>query len=90
MVTKLTLEYDGSGFAGWVRQPELRTVQEELENALQTVLGDTGSDGRPLKLTVAGRTDRGVHAWGQVASYAGEPALLRSVNALLPEAETTS
>jgi tRNA pseudouridine38-40 synthase len=83
MVTKLTLEYDGSGFAGWVRQPELRTVQEELENALQTVLGDTGSDGRPLKLTVAGRTDRGVHAWGQVASYAHEAVDPLRLNSLI-------
>ncbi len=83
MVTKLTLEYDGSGFAGWVRQPELRTVQEELENALQTVLGDTGTDGRPLKLTVAGRTDRGVHAWGQVASYAHEAVDPLRLNSLI-------
>jgi tRNA pseudouridine38-40 synthase len=83
MVTKLTLEYDGSGFAGWVRQPGLRTVQEELETALQTVLGDTGSDGRPLKLTVAGRTDRGVHAWGQVASYAHEAVDPLRLNTLI-------
>jgi tRNA pseudouridine38-40 synthase len=83
MVTKLTLEYDGAGFAGWVRQPELRTVQEELESALQTVLGDTGADGRPLKLTVAGRTDRGVHAWGQVASYAHEAVDPLRLNSLI-------
>lgn len=83
MVTKLTLEYDGSGFAGWVRQPELRTVQEELEHALHTVLGDTGSDGRPLKLTVAGRTDRGVHAWGQVASYVHEAVDPLRLNTLI-------
>src|ERR1700760_1588594 len=83
MVTKLTLEYDGSGFAGWVRQPELRTVQEELESALQTVLGDTGSDGRPLKLTVAGRTDRGVHAWAQVASYSHEAVDPLRLNSLI-------
>ena len=48
MTTKLTIEYDGSGFAGWARQPDERTVQEELEHALQTVLGATGTDGRPL------------------------------------------
>jgi tRNA pseudouridine38-40 synthase len=83
MVTKLTLEYDGSGFAGWVRQPGLRSVQEELEQALQTVLGDTGADGRPLKLTVAGRTDRGVHAWGQVASYAHEAVDPLRLNSLI-------
>ena len=72
MVTKLTLEYDGTGFAGWARQPGKRTVQEELERALRTVLGEHGHDGEPLRLTVAGRTDAGVHAWGQVASYAHE------------------
>ncbi len=72
MKTKLTIEYDGGGFAGWARQPGERTVQEELETALRTILGPTGADGRPLRLTVAGRTDRGVHAWGQVASYAHE------------------
>jgi tRNA pseudouridine38-40 synthase len=72
MKTKLTIEYDGAGFAGWARQPEERTVQGELEQALQLVLGPLGSDGLPLRLNVAGRTDRGVHAWGQVASYAHE------------------
>jgi tRNA pseudouridine38-40 synthase len=83
MVTKLTLEYDGAGFAGWGRQPELRTVQEELERALCTVLGDTGTDGGPLRLTVAGRTDRGVHAWGQVASYRHEAVDPLRLNGLL-------
>jgi tRNA pseudouridine38-40 synthase len=83
MTTKLTLEYDGTGFAGWARQPGRRTVQEELERALQTVLGEQGEDGRPLKLTVAGRTDAGVHAWGQVASYAHEAVDPRRLNGLL-------
>jgi tRNA pseudouridine38-40 synthase len=85
MVTKLTLEYDGSGFAGWSRQPGLRTVQEELERALQTVLGETGSDGLPLRVTVAGRTDRGVHAWGQVASYSHEAVDPMRLNGLLDD-----
>jgi tRNA pseudouridine38-40 synthase len=85
MVTKLTLEYDGAGFAGWGRQPELRTVQEVLERALQTVLGETGSDGGPLRLTVAGRTDRGVHAWGQVASYRHEAVDPLRLNGLLDD-----
>jgi tRNA pseudouridine38-40 synthase len=85
MVTKLTLEYDGAGFAGWGRQPELRTVQEVLEQALQTVLGETGSDGGPLRLTVAGRTDRGVHAWGQVASYRHEAVDPLRLNGLLED-----
>jgi tRNA pseudouridine38-40 synthase len=85
MVTKLTLEYDGSGFAGWVRQPGLRTVQEEVEHALRTVLGETGADGEPLRLTVAGRTDRGVHAWGQVASYRHEAVDPLRLNRLLAD-----
>jgi tRNA pseudouridine38-40 synthase len=83
MKTKLTIEYDGSGFAGWARQPDERTVQEELERALQTVLGPTGTDGRPLGLVVAGRTDRGVHAWGQVASYCHEAVDPQRLNGLI-------
>jgi len=83
MVTKLTIEYDGAGFAGWARQPDERTVQEQLERALRTILGDTGTDGQPLRLTVAGRTDRGVHAWGQVASYAHEAVDPLRINGLL-------
>jgi tRNA pseudouridine38-40 synthase len=59
----LDIEYDGSGFRGWARQPGLRTVQGELETALETVLRE------PIQLTVAGRTDTGVHALGQVASF---------------------
>jgi tRNA pseudouridine38-40 synthase len=84
MITKLTLEYDGSGFAGWARQPELRTVQGELETALRAVLGERDVDGEPLGLTVAGRTDRGVHAWAQVASYAHEAVDPVRLNTLLP------
>ncbi len=60
---RLDIEYDGSGFSGWAIQPGLRTVQAELEAALETVLR------QPVELTVAGRTDAGVHAWGQVASF---------------------
>src|SRR5437763_9154789 len=77
LTSKLVLEYDGSRFAGWAAQPGLRTVQEEVEGALTTVLR------QPVSLTAAGRTDRGVHAWGQVVSYQGPPAPLTGVNALL-------
>ncbi len=59
-------------------------MQEELERALRTILGEQGTDGEPLALTVAGRTDRGVHAWGQVASYAHEAVDPARLNALLP------
>jgi tRNA pseudouridine38-40 synthase len=80
---KLLLEYDGSQLAGWARQPGLRTVEGELAAALDTVLGG------PVRLTVAGRTDAGVHAWGQVASFETDadldpPALGRSLNGVLP------
>ncbi|HEY5342553.1 MAG TPA: tRNA pseudouridine synthase A [Solirubrobacteraceae bacterium] len=85
MVTKLTIEYDGTDFAGWARQPGERTVQEELERALRKVLGETDQAGAPLKLTVAGRTDRGVHAWAQVASYAHEAVDPLRLNGLLDD-----
>jgi tRNA pseudouridine38-40 synthase len=85
MVTKLTIEYDGTGFAGWARQPHKRTVQEELERALRTILGDSGQDGQRLALTVAGRTDAGVHAWGQVASYRHEAVDPVRLNGLLDD-----
>jgi tRNA pseudouridine38-40 synthase len=84
VVSKLTLQYDGTDFIGWARQPGLRTVQGELERALGTILGELDTAGEPLSLTVAGRTDRGVHAWGQVASYRHEPVDPRRLNALLP------
>jgi tRNA pseudouridine38-40 synthase len=77
---RLDIEYDGSGYSGWAAQPGLRTVQGELEAALATVLREE------VKLTVAGRTDTGVHALGQVASFQAEPppTLARSLNALVP------
>ncbi len=80
MVSRLLLEYDGGGFAGWARQPGLRTVQEELERALAVLLR-----AGEVSLTVAGRTDAGVHALGQVASYCDQTVSLRSLNALLPD-----
>ena len=80
---RLDIEYDGSGFRGWARQPGLRTVQGELETALATVLRE------PIELTVAGRTDTGVHARGQVASFmtaTDVPAdLARRLSGLAPE-----
>jgi tRNA pseudouridine38-40 synthase len=78
VTARLTLEYDGTDFSGWAVQPGERTVQGELEAALATVLR------RPVALTVAGRTDAGVHAWAQVASHEGEAAQRGSLNALLP------
>jgi len=57
MKSRMLLEYDGTAFAGWARQPGQRTVQEEVEKALRMVLREDD-----LALTVAGRTDAGVHA----------------------------
>jgi tRNA pseudouridine38-40 synthase len=79
------VEYDGSRFLGWQTQPGGGTVQDALEGAL------AGIAGTPVSLTCAGRTDRGVHARGQVAHFdcqAERPdsAWVRGVNAQLPEA----
>jgi tRNA pseudouridine38-40 synthase len=71
---RIDLAYDGSGFHGWARQPGLRTVQGEIEQALDTVLRTEGSS-----LTVAGRTDTGVHARGQVAHTDLDDDLLAAV-----------
>ena len=79
MVTKLTLRYDGTHFHGWAAQPDRRTVQAELERALARILRE------PVATTVAGRTDAGVHAGGQVASYRHEALDPRGLNALLPD-----
>ena len=75
---KLTLEYDGTGFAGWAAQPGVRTVEQTLRDALEAVFPRW--DG----LEVAGRTDAGVHALGQVASVRvqGGPPLERAAEAL--------
>ena len=64
-VVKLTLEYDGTDFAGWAAQPEQRTVEGELRNALDEVFPGW------MGLGAAGRTDAGVHALGQVVSFTG-------------------
>ena len=68
---RLDIAYDGSGFTGWAKQPGIRTVQGELEAALATVFRRYGD---PPTLTVAGRTDAGVHATGQVAHLDLTPA----------------
>jgi tRNA pseudouridine38-40 synthase len=81
---KLTLEYDGTDFRGWAAQPELRTVEGVLRDALGSVF--SGYD----RLAVAGRTDTGVHALANVVSvdvYGGPPGPRRAeaLNAVLPD-----
>jgi tRNA pseudouridine38-40 synthase len=80
---RLILSYDGTPFKGWAAQPGLRTVEGEVREALSAILGER------VELAVAGRTDAGVHAWGQVASaeVTGEVPedLARRLNGVLPD-----
>jgi len=81
---RLTLEYDGTRFAGWQVQPGERTVQGELERALGILLR------HPTRVLVAGRTDAGVHALGQVCSVRTDveiplPRMIRGLNGILPK-----
>jgi tRNA pseudouridine38-40 synthase len=87
-VVRLTLAYDGTSFRGWARQPGQRTVAGVLEAALQQVLGVIP------RLSVAGRTDAGVHARGQVVSFEADldelGRLQRQLNSMLgPEVVVT-
>ncbi|MDQ4137625.1 MAG: tRNA pseudouridine(38-40) synthase TruA, partial [Actinomycetota bacterium] len=79
---RLDVAYDGTHFSGWTRQPELRTVQGELEAAIERI---TGAE---VAVTVAGRTDAGVHATAQVASFEHDrelpDRLAERLNAVLP------
>jgi len=81
---RLDLAYEGTAYRGWAKQPGHRTIEGLLEEALATVLRV------PVRLSVAGRTDAGVHAWAQVASFSSARTdlapqrLRRSLNALLP------
>ena len=82
---RLDIEYDGAGFAGWARQPGLATIEGALLETLARILRE------PVRLAVAGRTDAGVHARGQVASFSAAASidcgrLRRSLNQLLPDA----
>jgi tRNA pseudouridine38-40 synthase len=83
-VVKLTLEYDGTRYVGWQVQPNGPSVQAEVERALATL------HKAPRRVTAAGRTDAGVHALGQVASFPEAAPLpltayVQGMNALLPD-----
>jgi len=80
----LTLSYEGTGFAGWQRQPGGRTVQAVIEDVLAVI------DEQPVTAIAAGRTDAGVHALGQVVSaevrnHLPPDVLVRAINVRLPE-----
>lgn len=89
--TRLDVAYDGTDFSGWARQPGRRTVQGMLEETLSTIAR------RPVELTVAGRTDAGVHADAQVAhaelpgelATLGEPLIRRLARMLPPDVRVT-
>src|SRR6056297_701447 len=81
---KLTIEYDGSHYHGWQRQPNARSIQATIETALAVMVK------KPVHLTGSGRTDAGVHALGQVANFhcsASIPssAFVAGLNSLLPD-----
>lgn len=81
---KLTIEYDGTGYAGWQRQLGQPTIQETLESVIAQITQT------PTSIVGAGRTDAGVHALGQVASFLTDRQLseqewLRGLNGLLPD-----
>ncbi|QDP38917.1 tRNA pseudouridine(38-40) synthase TruA [Radiobacillus deserti] len=81
---KCVISYDGSEFSGYQVQPNGRTVQEEIEKALQKM-----SKGNPIRITASGRTDAGVHAKGQVFHYDTELEIpedrwKKAINTLLP------
>jgi tRNA pseudouridine38-40 synthase len=75
MRLRVTLRFDGTAYVGWAIQPGLRTIQDEIERALATVLRLP-----PLRVTVAGRTDAGVHARGQVAHVDVPAAALQALD----------
>lgn len=66
---KLTIEYDGKDFNGWQKQPDRLNIQGSIENAIKQITGEE------VELNASGRTDAGVHSWGQVANFKTESNL---------------
>jgi len=81
---KLIIEYDGSSYHGWQRQKNRKTIQGEIEKAIMTITG------KKIALTGSGRTDAGVHAFGQVANFYCDTEISpevfqRGLNSLMPK-----
>jgi len=81
---KLIIEYDGSSYHGWQRQKNRKTIQGEIEKAIMTITGNK------IALTASGRTDAGVHAFGQVANFYCDTEISpevfqRGLNSLMPK-----
>jgi tRNA pseudouridine38-40 synthase len=76
---RLRVEYDGTDFVGWAKQPGKRSVEAEFERVLTQILGECP------RIIVGGRTDTGVHASGQVIAYDAEALAPYNLNALLPK-----
>ncbi|MDW7999265.1 MAG: tRNA pseudouridine(38-40) synthase TruA [Thermodesulfovibrio sp.] len=81
---KMTIQYDGTNYFGWQRQKKEQTIQIKIEESLHKIFK------RPIKIRGAGRTDAGVHAFGQVASFKAElkmplDILKKVLNSLLPD-----
>jgi tRNA pseudouridine38-40 synthase len=86
---KLVIEYDGKNYSGWQRQTKLKSIQQTIEDALSVLF-----KGEKITIMGAGRTDAGVHAYGQAANFRvskekykafGKNKLIYSLNALLPD-----
>ncbi|MGD8833964.1 MAG: tRNA pseudouridine(38-40) synthase TruA [Desulfobacteraceae bacterium] len=81
---KLTIEYDGTHYHGWQVQPNGRSIQKEIESAIETMTR------KKIRLSASGRTDAGVHALGQVANFSCDTAitpagLQKGLNSMLPD-----
>jgi len=81
---KLFIEYDGTGYHGWQRQPKLDTIQELIEKAIQKITNERAV------LIGSGRTDSGVHALEQIANFKtssqiGTEKMTKAINSILPD-----